>query len=84
MTAVGGAAAIGVAECDEFLTKYQKCIDSKMPEQVRATTRDSLKQTAEAWKQAASTPEGKTALANACKQMMDSTKEATKAMGCEW
>ena len=49
-----------------------------------ATTTRMPEIRADAWKQAASTPEGKTALANSCKQMLESTKTATKAMGCEW
>jgi hypothetical protein len=76
--------AIGVPECDEFITKYMRCVETKMPEQTRAVTRDSIKQTVDAWKQAASTPEGRSALANACKQMIESTKQATQALGCQW
>jgi hypothetical protein len=75
---------IGVPECDEFMSKYLACIDSKMPAAAIETTRDALRETVQAWKQAATTPEGRAALANACKQMMDSTRQATAAMGCKW
>jgi hypothetical protein len=79
-----GGDSVGVPECDDFITKYKKCISTKMPEAGRQAALDGLKQTTDAWKQAASTPEGKSALANACKQMADTQKQATQAMGCEW
>jgi len=75
---------IGVASCDEWMEKYTACIDSKVPEAARAQMKDAMKQTADTWKQTASTPEGKTALENACKQMIESTKQATASFGCAW
>ncbi|HKA90285.1 MAG TPA: hypothetical protein VKE22_21635 [Haliangiales bacterium] len=80
----GGDNKVGVAACDEWMEKYTKCIDSKVPEAARAQMKDAMKQTADTWRQTASTPEGKTALENACKQMIESTKQATASFGCEW
>ena len=48
----------GVPECDNYLTKYMACIDSKVPEGARATVRQALDQTKAQWKQAAATPAG--------------------------
>ena len=75
---------IGVAACDEWREKYTKCINTKVPEAGRQQMLDAMKQQADTWKQTASTPEGKQALENACKQMIESTKQATTSMGCEW
>lgn len=72
----------GVPECDEYLTKYLTCIDSKVPEAARASVRQSLEQTKAAWKQAASTPEGKAGLAMGCKQATEAAKMAMTAYGC--
>jgi hypothetical protein len=82
--AAGGDNKVGVASCDEWMEKYTKCIDAKVPEAARNQMKDAMKQTADTWKQTASTPEGKTALENACKQMIESTKQATASFGCEW
>ncbi len=82
--AAAGENKIGVAACDEWMEKYTKCIEAKVPEAARAQMKDAMKQTADTWKQTASTPEGKTALENACKQMIESTKQATASFGCEW
>jgi hypothetical protein len=83
-TTTAGDNKVGVASCDEWMEKYTKCIDAKVPEAARAQMKDAMKQTADTWKQTASTPEGKTALENACKQMIESTKQATASFGCEW
>jgi hypothetical protein len=72
----------GIAECDTFLQNYLVCIDTKMPADVREGTKSSLVQTVDAWREATTTPEGRQALANACKQITISTREATAAMGC--
>jgi hypothetical protein len=74
----------GVAECDDYMAKYLACVDSKVPEAARAALRQSLDQTKAQWKQAASTPEGKSTLAMACKQMTESAKTSMSAYGCSF
>ncbi len=80
----GGGDKIGVASCDEWIEKYIKCIESRVPEAARQQMKDALKLTAETYKRTASTGEGKNKLENACKQMIESTKQATASFGCEW
>jgi hypothetical protein len=46
--------------------------------------RQQLDQTKAAWKQAASTPQGKAGLAMGCKQALDSAKTSMAAYGCSW
>ena len=82
--AAAGSDDVGVAACNEWIQKYTKCINDKVPEAARQQMKDAMKQTTDTWKQTASTPEGKQALENACKQMIESTKQATASMGCEW
>lgn len=79
----GGADKIGVPECDEYITKYLKCIEEKMPEAAREQTRKAVQQSIDAWKQAAEGP-GKDTLAQTCKTALETAKKATEAMGCEW
>lgn len=81
---VPAAAEFGVAECDDYMTKYLACVDSKVPEAARAALRQSLDQTKAQWKQAASTPEGKSGLAMACKQMTETAKVSMTAYGCSF
>jgi hypothetical protein len=85
-SAAGSVAAgdFGVPECDEYMTKYLACIESKVPEAGRAMMKQSLDAQKAAWKQAASTPEGRNGLALGCKAAADQTKVAVAAYGCTW
>jgi hypothetical protein len=74
----------GVAECDNYMKKYMACVDSKVPEAARAMMRQNLDQTKVAWRQAASTAQGKASLASACLQMDAQSGPAMKAYGCTW
>jgi hypothetical protein len=72
---------IGVAECDEYVQKMADC-SNKVPAAAGQPMKDSLETMKKAWKDAATTPESKTALASACKQALDSSKSAYASMGC--
>jgi hypothetical protein len=78
------AGDFGVAACDDYMRKYVACVDSKVPEAGRAMMRQSLEQTKTAWKQAASTPQGRDGLAMACVQAEAAAKQAMGAYGCTW
>lgn len=78
------AGQVGVPECDEYLTKYEACVQGKVPESMRATFSQSMNQMRDAWKQAAATPEGKQGLAMGCKQALDAAKQSMTAYGCQW
>ncbi|OLE54926.1 MAG: hypothetical protein AUG51_06210 [Acidobacteria bacterium 13_1_20CM_3_53_8] len=83
-TASTTGGSIGVPECDEYITKYEACINQHVPEAQRAQMRAAFEQARNGWKQAAATPQGKAALAQSCKQMMDTAKQSTAAYGCQW
>lgn len=72
----------GVPECDDYMTKYLACVDSKVPEAARAALRQALDQTKAQWQQAAQTPEGKSGLAMACTQMTETAKLSMQSYGC--
>ena len=74
----------GVPACDAYMRKYTACVESKVPEQGRAMMRQSIEQTRTAWKQAASTPQGRDGLAMACVQAETAAKQAMAAYGCSW
>jgi hypothetical protein len=79
----GGADKIGIAECDEYIEKYTKCINDKVPEAARGSMNDAMGASVKAWKEAAAGP-GKDSLAAGCKAALDAAKQATASMGCEW
>ena len=87
-TANGNATAsgdkIGVAECDEFIQKYEACVNSKVPETARSMVKANLDTMRTAWKKAAETPQGKAGLAQGCKQALEQAKTTMGSYGCAW
>jgi hypothetical protein len=77
------ADSTGVAECDDYLTKYMACVNDKVPAASRAAMQQGIDQAKAGWVQAAATPEGKAGLAQACKAASDAAKASMKAFGCE-
>ena len=73
---------IGIAECDDFITKYEACVSGKVPEVARAQYQNMLKQWRESWKKAAENPQTKAALATQCKQIKEQQEAALKNFGC--
>lgn len=75
---------IGVPECDEYISKVQKCVADKVPAAAQAMLKENFDKNIEAWKAAAATPEGKQGLAMGCKAALDGAKQAMGAYGCEF
>src|SRR5215471_9924216 len=44
---------IGVAECDDYVSKYEACLRDKVPAASRAQMETAFKQARDAWKKAA-------------------------------
>jgi hypothetical protein len=75
---------IGVAECDEYIEKYEACLNEKVPEAQKATFKSSLDTMRKSWKDAASTPAGKDAMKTGCKSALDQAKTSMASFGCKW
>ncbi|MBD0372261.1 MAG: hypothetical protein ICV60_15570 [Pyrinomonadaceae bacterium] len=75
---------LGIPECDEYIAKYEACINSKVPEAQRAQVKTTLDQSRAAWRTAASTPQGKASLPGLCKTAMDNARTAMKSYGCDF
>jgi hypothetical protein len=73
----------GVAECDDYFKKYLACVDKLAPA-AQTQARQALEQSRAAWKQAASTEQGKSALASTCKAASDAAAPGMRAQGCSW
>lgn len=75
---------IGVAECDEYIEKYEICLKSKVPETSRAMMKEAFEKSREAWKTAAASPQGKAALAQGCKTALETAKTTMASFNCAW
>ena len=78
------AGQIGVPECDEYVSKIQKCVADKVPAAAQAVLKQSFEKNIDAWKAAAATPQGKAGLAMACKTAMNAAKTSMGTYGCEF
>jgi|RhiMethySRZTD1v2_1073278.scaffolds.fasta_scaffold116416_2 hypothetical protein len=75
---------VGVPECDEYLTKYEKCVSEKVPEAARPQLKSTVDTMRSTWKQQASNPVAKAGLAQGCKQALEAAKTAMGSYGCTW
>ncbi len=83
-TTTSSGEKIGIAECDDFIAKYEACVTGKVPEAARASYQTALKQWRESWKKLAENPQTKGTLAAACKQAREQQETALKSYGCTW
>ena len=83
-TAPAHAQSTGIAACDEFLTKYDACVTSKLPEAQRATYKAQLDQTRKTWVDLSKNPATKSTMEATCKQTMDAMKTALPGYGCSF
>jgi hypothetical protein len=79
---VASGERIGVPECDAFLTAYENCVTTKVPEAQRATFETGMKTWRTQWKKLADNPQTKAGLVEACKRQQELQRTALKAYGC--
>jgi hypothetical protein len=75
---------VGVQECDAYLAKYTTCVSANVPSPVRAAMLAALDQSKNQWRAAASSPEGRAGLAEACTQARDAARASLRAYRCSW
>ena len=78
----GATAQVGVAECDAFLTAYESCITTKVPEANRAQFRTIMTTWRTEWKKLADNPQTRAGLVTACKTQMENARTQMKAYNC--
>ena len=79
----GPTAQVGVAECDTFITAYENCVTTKVPEAARAQFRALMVTWRAEWKKLADNPQTRGDLVNACKTHHENARaQMMKAYGC--
>jgi hypothetical protein len=80
------SAVTGVPECDEYIQKYEAClttIAAKAP-QAEPGLKTAFEAQRNGFKAAASTPQGKAALAGQCKGFIETAKKSTAQWCTNW
>ncbi|HEV8428580.1 MAG TPA: hypothetical protein VGQ41_11830 [Pyrinomonadaceae bacterium] len=75
-------AKIGIEECDAFLTAYDNCVSTKVPEAARAQYKTILNNWRTEWKKLADNPQTRGTLASACKTQMETARTQLKSFNC--
>ncbi len=83
-TTTTGGEPIGVTECDQFIARYEECINSNVPESARASVRTQIDAMRTAWRNAASTPQGRAGLAQGCRAAQESARQQMTQYNCRW
>jgi hypothetical protein len=78
----GTSAQVGVAECDTFITAYENCVTTKVPEAARAQFRTTMTTWRTEWKKLADNPQTRPTLVNICKTHMENARTQMKAYNC--
>jgi hypothetical protein len=78
----GATAQVGVAECDTFITAYENCVTTKVPEAARAQFRSSIATWRTEWKKLADNPQTRGTLASVCKTQLETARTQMKAYNC--
>jgi len=78
--------SVGVAECDEYIKKYEACLTkiAKDAPQAQPGLKTAFEAQRKAFKDAAANPQSKATLASTCKQAIDTAKASTSAYACTW
>lgn len=77
------AGPLGVAECDDYIARYQKCIDEKIPERSKKAYKEVIDETVKYWKTQTESPEEKMGLVSACNVAYLGSRKTLAAFGCE-
>ena len=75
---------VGIAECDNFITAYETCVASKVPEAGRANLKAAVATWRTEWKRMADNPQTRASLAAHCTTQRNATMASMKAYNCAW
>lgn len=85
-TEVASGDSVGVAECDDYIKKYEACLTSiaaKAP-QVEGPMKTAFQAQRDGFKKAAETPAGKATLKDVCTKAIETAKASTSMYACTW
>jgi len=82
--AARAADAVGVPACDDFLTKYDACISTKVPAAQQATFKTMIDQMRSSWAGLAKSADTKPQLEAACKTATEQVKPMLTPHGCSF
>lgn len=83
-TTAAAGEKVGVAECDDYIAKYDACVNGKVPAAARAQYEASMKKMIDSWRTLAANAQTKASLAQACKTAVETSRASMKSFGCDF
>jgi hypothetical protein len=80
----GSPDGVGIAECDDYLAKYSRCVDGKVPADQRKVFEESLARMRAAWKTMAADPGARPGLGQSCSLALETARSSLQQYGCAW
>ena len=74
---------IGIADCDEYIRKYEACLET-VPAETQVRLRDGLDAQRKQWRTAAKDSFARDGATDQCRSAMASAKQSMSAYGCEF
>lgn len=82
--AAGNKEKIGVAECDEFIAKYEACISDHVPEAQKRQQQENIDALRKSWRQLAVSTGAKETLVLMCKRQVVQARESMQPFNCNF
>ena len=76
------AQSTDVAVCEDFLTKYEICANTKMQAEMRDLQKDIIGHMRKTFVDVARSPGGKSSAESTCKQLVEAVKALLMSAGC--
>lgn len=78
------AQTLSIAACNDFLKKYETCVNSHVSAAQRANFQGQFDQLRKAWSDLAKNPSTKAGLENACKPSAEQIKDVMYGFSCKF
>lgn len=75
---------IGIPACDSFISSYQACVTTQVPEAQRSMFTSQVAQLRTSWRQLADNPQTRGSLEQACRQQADAMRQSMQAYNCRF
>jgi hypothetical protein len=79
---VRAAGTVGIAACDDFLDKYESCLNAKISVEQQPAFKTQVDQTRKTWSDLAKDPAAKSGLEASCRQTAEQIKASLRPLGC--
>lgn len=75
---------VGIAECDDFIAKYEACISSSVPEAQKRQHQENIDALRNSWRQLAVSTGAKDTLTLMCKRQVVQARDSMKEFNCQF